>query len=470
MVSCYLKRYKQIALKYLLLMLLPAISLPILSAELSVNLDKHNAEMGKFIIATIEYRGDKYPADVNLSEWHETFYVDRQDAELSEMPNGQKQSVTRVRLYPRVSGNLELSSLALGGAIAKSQQVIVQPSVRNNIDATPVLHPVLPAYWTDQAIRLTVDVALHDEGNNVIANDFESEDFLVRTLKPERLKTSTGSVIRLQWVLLTPHKGIYNIELPSIQQRGRARFRYYLPKLKLNIKPLPAYIPATVPVGRINVSSELVNEKNQPALWELKIENSGRLPSHIEGVQTFFDQLEIPNKNISIKNQINSLTGKVTRTFEIQIPDWNLGYVNEIEITYFDTTTGRLEILKKPLPKYFNVPKHVLTSVILIVILLFFYIANRIDKLAEQIRNWHHFRLSIQQSKTGHQLRKILLTKSYAKSLAEWAGSQQSFLEQQVVIDLNQLCFSASSKEVELAAIKRQCLDYYSYKYLMYSH
>ncbi len=433
------------------------------TAELRVKLNKNETEMGKFIVATISYQGDKDPGSPNLSEWHEKFYVDIRQSELSTLPGGRLQSDTRVRLYPRVSGPLTLDSLALGGAIAKSQSINIKPLIRHDIDATPVVRPLQPVYWADQAIILSVDIALVEKRNNVVVNDFELDGFGIRALKPQRLQLETGDVVRLRWMLLTPHHGIYEIELPSIQQRGRSRFRFYLPKIRLNIKPVPAYLPATVAVGNLRVHSLLVEEKNEQPSWLLKIENSGRLPDHVEGVQAFLESKGIASTDVVIEQLIDEQSATVSQLYKIKIPDWNLTSSNELQLAYFNTTTGRLEYLQHSLPGYWNIPRYARIMIVYIAVLVFFYVANRVDKLAQRVRSWLHFRSTIRQSSTGNQLRKVLLQNSSSKNLTEWSDLFQGRVSQQIMEDLNEYCFRLEP-HLELEEIKHRCLLFLTYR------
>ncbi len=433
------------------------------TAELMMKLNKNQTEMGKFIVATISYHGDKDPGSPNLSEWHEKFYVDLQHSDLSTLPDGQIQAETRVRLYPRVSGQLTLDSLALGGAIAKSHQLNVKPLIRFDIDATPVVLPLQPGYWTDQAIIISVDVALVEKRNNVVVNDFELDGFVVRSLKPQRLQLVTGDVIRLQWMLLTPRHGIYDIELPSIQQRGRSRFRFYLPKIRLNVKPVPAYLPATVPVGNLRIQSELVEEKNEAPLWLLKIENNGRLPGHVEGLQEFLDLKGIVSTDVFIEQLIGEETAMVSRVYEMKIPQWNLFSSNELKLAYFNTITGRLETLQHRFPGHWNIPRYARIISVYIFVLVFFYVANRVDKLAQRVRSWLRFRSTIRQSSTGNQLRKVLLKQSSSKNLTRWSEFFPASLAQQIAQDLNELCFNSESR-LEIADVKDHCLVLFSFR------
>ncbi len=447
---------------FMLIALLLFVCNPGHSADLNVQLNKNETEMGKFIVAKISYHGEKNPGLPNLSEWKEEFYVDVQENESFVLPDGRLQSETRVRLYPRVSGKLSLASLALGGAIARSQQLIVKPLIRHDIDSTPIMQPLLSDYWMDQAIMINVDIPLYEKRNNVVVNDFEVEGFVVRSLKPKRINTKAGDVIRLEWMLLTPSPGHYEIELPSIQQRGRSRFRFYLPKLKLTIKPIPAYLPATVPVGQPSVKSDLVNAKNKPATWLLRVENRGRLPTQVEGMQEFFEQKGLTPDDIVIEQQTDDRSLTVVQFYKIKIPDWNLWSANVLKLAYFNTTTGRLEFLEHRLPRFWNIPQYAQKGLIYFLILIFFYAANRIDRLARKVRDWRNLRMLIQQSSTGNQLRDALLNNVSFKNLSEWASYFQGSLPKQIALNLNELCFDLES-QIKVDNIKKRCLEYFTY-------
>ncbi len=457
---------KNLALKFSILLLItltPLVNLSVYAASLQVGLNKNKVETGKYILATISYRGDSNPGELNLSEWRESFHVENQQVELTELVDGQIQSDTSVRLYPRFQGQLTLSSLAYGGAISASQQLTILPSIRNNIDSSPVLHSVQQNYWTDQAIMITVDIALHEKSNEIVVNDFVNDLFVVRTLKPERMINPSADVIRLQWMLLTPDKGVYQLELPSIQQRGRGRFRYYLPAVTLNIRPLPAYLPVTIPVGNIRVQSDVIKEDNKPASWLVVIDNSGRLPDHIEGLQTFLDKLKIAGQDVIIENKADKHSDKVSRRLLIKIPEWHLTQDNELELEYFDTTSGRLQVLKHSLPAVWRIPGYAWITIICFLLTVIIYTAYRVYKLALKIRQWRRFRSTIDQSTSANQLRKLMLQTNTSKNLTEFTGGQQDELLKKIVVDLNEICFNYQSKE-GLEQVREKCLSYFTYK------
>ncbi|MCK4709454.1 MAG: hypothetical protein KAU21_12620, partial [Gammaproteobacteria bacterium] len=84
----------------------------IIAAELSVTLDKSEAEMGKYFLADIRYQGESAAGEFNLTEWQDNFYIDLQDSETVDIGIDKElqQKTSRVRLYPRHSGQITLAS------------------------------------------------------------------------------------------------------------------------------------------------------------------------------------------------------------------------------------------------------------------------------------------------------------------------------------------------------------------------
>ncbi|MCK4707303.1 MAG: hypothetical protein KAU21_01710, partial [Gammaproteobacteria bacterium] len=375
--------------------------------------------MGKYFLADIRYQGESAAGEFSLSEWQDNFYVDLQDSETVDIgiDRDLQQKTSRVRLYPRHSGQITLASIAFGGAIAKSSVITVKQSIRNGIDGTPVIQPIQQNYWSDQAIIIQVDVALHDPGNIVESNDLEAEGFILQTLSTQRIQSTGVDVMRLKWLLLTPNKGHYEIELPAIHQRGRGRFRYHLPILKLNIKPLPAYLPPTIPVGSLTVHSEIIKPESQSPGFLLTIQKSGRIPEHVEGLQTLFEGLGLDRLDVEIENRIDASTGRVSRSYQIPLPAWYFAQPNSIQIPYFDTTKGKLEYLQHQLPGIWLAPDYIKIIGGFIILLIIFYAGYRINNLAEKVRLWKRLQLQISQSNSAHQLRRLLLKTQPAKNL-----------------------------------------------------
>jgi len=452
-------RYRRIMVGLVLMfMWLWLLSMPLRAAELTVTLDSAESEMGKYFLADIRYQGPATDAEFNLSEWSNDFFLSLQNSRMLALEQGGIEKTASVRLYPRRSGSITLPSIAFAGAIAGASRVTVQRSVRNDIDATPELLPLQSYYWTDQAIFIGVDVALHDVRNRIDVDDFELEGFRVQALKPQRRQQQGRDIIQLQWMLLTPQKGNYQIELPAIHQRGRGRFRYHLPALNLTIKPLPAYLPATIPVGQIDVSSELVREPKQAAMWRISIEKDGYLPPHVEGFQTLFDALGLAAPG---SKETTSQNGRVSLQYQLPVPGWYFASPNTIQIPYFDTRSGQLITLQHRLPVVWQVPSYVYVAGLFLLMIVIFYAGYHLNKVAELVRYWMRFRQQIQQADSAHSLRLLLTSELCSKTLGEWSAKTPCARAQQIAQDLNECCFARASEQ-KLTQIKGSCLEFFT--------
>ena len=433
-----------------LLFFLPALQ----AATLELQLDKSRLENGKFLLAKIIYRGVKTPGALDLSQWREDFFIDRNDPEISTSADGQVEVDISARLYPRRSGDLILQAIALGGAIARPAHVLVAAPIRNGVDATPKLRALKSYYWADQAIDIVIEAPLHDARNEIVADDFVAENFSVVRLPDRRIKTAQGESVLLHWRLLSARKGFHSLELPTIQQRGRGRFRFHLPKLSLRIKPLPAYLPPTVIVGQPMLTSSLQQNGEQAKILQIEITNHGRLPTQPEGMAELFQSLGVEESAIESRDEIRE--GVARRIYRIQLPTWFAPQRAEINLAYFNSESGRLENLHHRTPWLWRLPRYMTWLGLLIALLALIFIFYRIDQLAERLRQRHRLRQQIRQSANAHQIRRLLLQYSQTKTLQEWRKQQRKASARQVAEALNRACFGRERSAPE--SIRKDCL------------
>jgi hypothetical protein len=425
------------------------------AATLELKLDKTRLETGKFLLAKIIYRGTQTPGRIDLSQWQDDFFIDRNDAEISSSGDGLVEAEINVRLYPRHSGNLILEAIALGGAIARPAHVLVVDPVRNGIDATPKLRLKKNIYWADQPIDIEIEVPLHDARNNVVADDFELENFEVTRLTNRRIKTKRGVSVVLRWMILTARKGTYTLELPAIQQRGRGRFRFYLPPLSLRIKPLPAYLPPTVAVGKPAIETEVLQQRQHQAFLQINVSHHGRLPEQLAGFSELIETLGVAESAIEVTHE--NYDGIARRRYTIALPAWFLPQHVAFNLDYFDTDSGRLKTLHPQTPLLWQLPHYMLWLGILIVTILLFFALSQADKLAAGLRQRYRLRQQILQADDAQQLRHLLLNHSGEKTLFGWRKNQHKKQAEEIAEELNRACF-ARDHHILQDQLKRDCM------------
>ncbi|WP_198265731.1 BatD family protein [sulfur-oxidizing endosymbiont of Gigantopelta aegis] len=268
----------------LLLLLLSMIS-PCYSASNSnfkIIPSKTTIEMGKFLSVKLVYTGDELPGKANLQGWYREFFVNHQSIDDENLTNGLLKQTEIVHLYPRRSGNLVLHALALGGAIARPISIKVTDAIRKGINGTPIWQGVPDKpIWQGETIQISIVQKLLQTSNQVTVEKVNFPSFVVKSLAQEK----TPDEVKIRWLLTAQKSGFISLEPPKIIQRGRGRWRFHLPYITINVKPLPSYIPPTVPVGHLSLSAYLDDKNNRP-FWLVEIKNSSLLMEEVYGIRT----------------------------------------------------------------------------------------------------------------------------------------------------------------------------------------
>jgi hypothetical protein len=148
-------------------------------------------------------------------------------------------------------------------------------------------------------------------------------------------------------------QGQHNIELPPIEYRqsGKTLRTYYVPRQKLNVKALPPYIPPTMPVGKIGISSAVQSDHllfpSEISYWDLTISgygvSLGWMPPIMRQVKSTPDNQFFSTES---KNTITLLEGRLVSQTLHHIPYKPLvsGQLNlpSIRVQYFEPDSGKI--------------------------------------------------------------------------------------------------------------------------------
>lgn len=407
-----------------------------MAATLSLDLSKDRVEMGKSVTAKFTYTGTQKPELIDLELWHDNFYIEQSDPELVINRDKTIISTTKAHLYPRHTGDITLDAIALGGSFVKPQHIHVMPSVRNKIDATPQIGTLKRHYWADESIIININVPLHYARNEVIAKEWLIDGFNITPL--DSIKTDTQ--IQLRWQIVTPLKGEYHLEPPTIIQRGRGRFRFHLPKIAFTIKPLPAYLPSSVATGLISISSQLIKIKDQTHL-KIRLQKDGYLPNEIEGIQALINQLSHAESSLTtqtsnkIENEIN------THDITITLPQWIWFKRFNLKLHYFNPQTGQVDSINHSLPRINTVPKAIQQSIVFFLIFGVLFFLKTLNKKSQQWNKLKKLKQQIHHAQNAHSIRAILLSHQQRKTLQEWAETIGTEEAERIKNLLNQACF-----------------------------
>lgn len=431
------------------------------AAELTVELSAKQVELGKFITAHIRYIGDNKVELADLQQWEMDFWIERRNTDIETLADGQIQTLEHLRLYPRAAGDKILQAIAQGGKFAYPIDIEVLPLNRNGIDGTPHWLSLPDTVWQGQTLEIGIELPKLHPSNQFTVGQATFPGFDSRQLPTSTKAATQSDIVQFHWLLTAKQPGELSIEPPYIEQRGRGRWRFYLPQKKINVLPLPAYLPSTVPIGNVSVQTALDESQNKP-LWEVTVKSDSPLPEEIFGIRTQLAEhsgRSVENVNVVTNNQETDSQKK----YQVDVPSfsWGVGKGPEIRLRYFDTKSGQIEMLTARLPSIREIPPaiqyllFIALSGVVILILFILY------KLSQQLVIWSTYKKSIRHSSDAHELRKTLLKPDRLLGLESWASEINTDSARYLARQLNTLCFSRSS-EVSLEELKQTAVRLHS--------
>ena len=434
---------------------------------LTIVTDKTEMEMGKFLSVQLVYTGQSIPEPAQLQSWDRDFYIEQMSRESEHLPGGYIKTIQYLRLYPLTTGNKTLHAIALGGAIARPVDINVRPLIRNNINGAPHWNLPPKEIWQGETIIISIVQNLMTENNEVKTEQARFPGFSVLHSWQESEYKNGIKTVRLNWQLTAQNYGHFSLHAPSVIQRGsRGRWRFYLPVINITIKPVPAYIPATVPVARIEVSSRLEQLNKQP-FWQLSIKSKSYLGEEIYGIRSQLAKMAqtTPERvRFAVREPLTDTGKRSVQSWRVAVPSWTTPLKNTcITIDYFDPQQGQLKQTLVQLPSLWNIPvlaQYLLFSLLLLlIVLLLFYLHKWFKSRQQRIA----FIRDIEACDSADQLRQLLLHSSGSRTFSEWAEQTQDSSLKELAKTLNLLCFKASENDV-LNAIKSRLIDYFSFK------
>lgn len=231
------------------------------AAALQITVESTTVELGKPIWLTVTSDQTTQSLDtLDLSPWQNDFVLPRQKNVIFD-EDGKSQRLS-LKMYPRRKGILKLPALWFlneqTGAINITVNDAVDPKTKSPIDFRYRISTTSP--WQKQQVSIVCMVTTRDE--HVV---FESSDSNLSgaELIPMRIESAPvyhelqlHTRYTLGWVLIPSRSGQQQLQLPPIQylRDGIVTHQFYLPPLMLDVQPLPAWLPATIPVGTVNVT------------------------------------------------------------------------------------------------------------------------------------------------------------------------------------------------------------------------
>lgn len=401
----------------LILLLLPLTS--IASPQLDLVFEQKTQQLGWAFNARVIASGtNENLSNINLSPLEEDFGVI-----VKEYSSAASQQELQIELYPRRTGNIKVPELSFSSMSSKSKYIEVLPA-RNASGPIDFEYQLSSAQvWQRQQVRVNIKVTTQDKFARIEALSMPGTTSDTRHIPASKQVVNNTSLLETGWVIFPWQAGQQIISLPAVlyHLQGRVERRFYLPHLRLNVKPLPSYIPPLMPVGKVYVDSSIDSRTplrtGETYNWKLRLSSPVLLAHFLPPVL----------RQISPDDNINYLPAQSERQELISphesqaevlhtIPFQSLvtGPVKfpALRIQYFDPVQGRIAVAEFNPPRVWSIADYWL--LLIGTVLLFFctvitrFMWKNWLRIHEQRRGMAEAMHRIEEATTVMQLRHAL--------------------------------------------------------------
>lgn len=414
-------------------------------SKLSLNISKTEKQWGEFLNVTLRYRGVELLENINLQSWQQFVAITHFDEYQEKDQFGRTIQVKKLRLHPRYTGNYQLPQLQLAGATTASVSISISDAqVKNHqIKLESVISTLSP--WQRQAVKIKVLLETSDSTARLKLEPIKQSGIVSKTLKPVKTEQLNGQFLfEGGWVIYPVQSGFLSLDLPVVEYRlsGSSRRKFHLPLLELNVKPLPAYLPPTLPIGELMVSSEISTGASGENQWIINVRSDALIPYGVPDLDGQLAELNHHDINdIIIQNSL-SPDHKNQSIYHVPLPDWlsPIGRPLKINLRYFDPDSRKLVEVEKELPRQLNLPawawKLLMVLLLLMMAVLIWSLMPRIKKYRQNLKLHKQLKLA----SNPLELRETLLKHGGYVSLSQWAGDSGE--KKKITAALNKYCFS----------------------------
>lgn len=452
--------------------------------QLSLTLKRTETQLGKPLrVEIVAVDVTQKITALDLRPWEQSFGVVVEES-VSNIDDarwpGRKVGILRLLLYPRRTGDLTLTSLQLGAALSSPQRVHVSEGMQGGTPISVATRLSSTSPWERQQVVLQLEITTPDTFASLEAADtIQMPGVDVLPLKWEREQQDTGAVLRLGWVLSARAAGLHNIELPPVRYNlsGRTERVYYFPKMPLHVRPLPPYIPPTMPVGKVaitsSVSRDAMLKPDELSYWTVSVQGETVSPRNLHPVlrqAESNDRLRFSSADSTRTWQAETQRSHVVHRIPFKALANGRLALPELQVQYFDPDTGRLARVGHTPPRPWVLSLAWRVVIAAATSAFTFWLCLRLFRLAR--RSLQHRRqrnaalAAIHQAADAWQLRQSLEAVSHAEgfpanlTLRDWAAQWRARHRPGPTVDvlverLSRACYGQATVEDNNAKLKQ---------------
>lgn len=194
---------------------------------------------------------------IDLSPWAGVALVE--SLENQDYDTARKTQRWLLRLFPRRPGRLRLPPLFFHGEHSQSVELEIAPA-RDDYGPIQVGSPAVAGpVWLRQPFEVVMEVEAGTPYAGFGIEGVRRSDLRAEPLR-HRIERRAGRIVhRLGWKVTPLRAGHLDWQPPLLEYRqgGRVTHRFPPPPVRMEVRPLPGYLPATVPVGRVALKLSL---------------------------------------------------------------------------------------------------------------------------------------------------------------------------------------------------------------------
>lgn len=374
-------------------------------SDFTVELDKFEVEYGKSLGVTISAKDlTQSLQQISLKKLSQEFYIDQK---IYDKQAARQQ--LRLKLYPRHEGIIVFPALKLA-EIASAKQTINVTTGKVKGEAIHFsVKQSASEPWQRQQLLITVEIITDDQFASLKTRTPIAPGFKVIPLKSGRQwikeKGKQKTHLRTGWAVYPLLHGVQMLELPAVTYHlgGVQKRRYHLPQVRLSVKKLPPYIPPTLSVGKVtltsNIEASAVLQNNTLAFWDLRLKSDELIPQWFPAV---LRQIKSDNAleffPVDSKRTLNRMDHAIGSEvihripFKIKSSGWHR--LPALQFQYFDPESARLVSVQHQPDSQFSLGLVWIVVAVLIMFVVLFFITR---ECVLTIRKYYRKREKIQR-------------------------------------------------------------------------
>ena len=285
--------------------------------------------------------------------------------------------------------------------------------------------------WQRQPVIVAVEVSTQDPFARLDSGEFKQEGMKVVAINQEQIATEQPDhyTLRQEWVVFPLRKGRFDLHLPRIRFRpGRGSIKTLISRvLTIEVKPLPVYVPPTMPVGKIKLSQSwdqgAIVTPRQLLYWNILVNGEDVLFQTMPVLSRYIksDESLAVLPIISTDEAYKSNKGGMKKTGVVSLRHYTIPLKAKVsgwlkfpllEVQYFDPVSGTLKTEKLKPPPVFVLNKWMqwLIGLLFLMVLLtgFLMISLKLKRVFKQMAKKRKALQFLEQASNYQQARQAI--------------------------------------------------------------